>query len=84
MLPDQAKTPTTRSAAIDLTAFIKLAYSLIGLATLAYFFFARLRGDGTFAAAAEHASMGLMYGVMGLILVFGVVVVGVSLRVPKQ
>ena len=84
MLPDQAKTPTTRSAAIDLTAFIKLAYSLIGLATLAYFFFVHLRSGGTFAAAAEHASMGLMYGVMGLIQVFGVVVVGLSLRGPKR
>jgi hypothetical protein len=82
MLPEQPKTPITHSATVDLTAFIKLAYTLIGFATLAYFFFSRF--DGTFASAAEHASMALMYGVMGLILVFGVVVVGGSLRAPKH
>jgi hypothetical protein len=84
MLPEQPKTPTTRTATIDLTVFVKLAYSLVGFATLAYFLFARARTGGTFAAAAEHASMGLMYGVMGLILVFGVAVVGTSLRGSKR
>jgi hypothetical protein len=84
MLPEQPKTLITRSATVDLTAFVKLAYTLIGFATLAYFFFSRFDTGGTFASAAEHASMGLMYGVMGLILVFGVVVVGVSLRAPKH
>ena len=84
MLPEPPKTPIIRSATIDLTAFVKLAYTLIGFATLAYFFFSRVRTGGTFASAAEHASMGLMYGVMGLILVFGIVVVGVSFRAPKN
>jgi hypothetical protein len=65
-------------------AFVKLAYFVIGLTTVTYFFFVHLRSGSTFAAAAEHASIGLMCGVMGLILVFGVGVVGISLHRPKH
>ena len=79
MQPNQTKTPNTRVASIDLAIFVKLAYLLIGGAALAYFWVQTSHG-GSLAAAAENASLGLMYAVGGLTILFGIGVVGTSLR----
>ena len=81
MSPNSSKQSieTTRVAIADVTGAVKLAYLLIGFASLAYFLF-HWRSGGTLAAAANEASLGLVYGVAGLIVIFGVVVVGLSLR----
>ena len=63
----------------SLSAYILLAYLLIGGASLAYFLL-HVYGGGTIAGAAAQASISLVYGVTSLIIVFGVVIVGLSLR----
>ena len=78
MMP-RTKLPILRSASLDLSGFIKLAYLLIGSGALAYFV-VQMQSGGSLAAAAENASLGLVYAVGGLIVVFGVAVVAVSLR----
>ncbi|HUI76257.1 MAG TPA: hypothetical protein VLY24_00040 [Bryobacteraceae bacterium] len=81
MSPNRAKLPTetTRVATADVPALVKLAYLLIGCASLAYFLL-HMRHGSTLAAAANEASLGLVYGVAGLIVVFGVTVVALSFR----
>jgi uncharacterized protein (UPF0333 family) len=69
--------PNTRAVSLDLSAFVKLAYLLIGCAALAYFLI-QMRQGGSLATAAENASVGLVYGVGALI-----VVVGLSLHRPR-
>jgi hypothetical protein len=68
-----------RAASLDLSAFVKLAYALIGCAALVYLAIRISRG-GSLAAAAEMASAGLVFAIGALVLVFGVLVVGSSLR----
>ena len=65
----------------NLSAYIKLAYLLIGGASLAYFAL-HMHSGGTLVAAAAQASISLVYGVTALIVVFGVVIVGMSLGQP--
>jgi hypothetical protein len=65
----------------DLAWLVKLAYLFVGGASIAYFLMV-LRNGGSLAAAAAQASVGLLYGVAALILVFGLVIVGGSLRNP--
>jgi hypothetical protein len=81
MSPNRSKLPreTTQAATAEVPALVKLAYLLIGCASLAYYLI-HLRSGGTLAAAANDASLGLMYGVAALIVVFGVAVVALSLR----
>jgi len=81
MSPNRSKLPTetTQVAAAEVPALVKLAYLLIGCASLAYFLM-HLRSGGTLAAAANEASLGLVYGVLALVVVFGVVVVALSFR----
>jgi hypothetical protein len=76
-------THTNTNQNADLSAYVKLAYLLIGGASLAYFLF-HMHGGGTLVAAAAQASISLMYGVTALIIVFGVVIVGTSLRVRRE
>jgi uncharacterized protein (UPF0333 family) len=78
MMP-RMKMPNIRTASLDLSAFIKLAYLLIGSVALAYVVIQMQRG-GSLATAAESASLGLVYAVGGLIVVFGVAVVALSFR----
>jgi hypothetical protein len=75
----QTRIPNTRVASLDLSAFVKLVYALIGCAALV-FFLARMRQGGSLAAAAELASAGLLCAVGALVVVFGALVVGSSLR----
>jgi hypothetical protein len=75
----QAKLPNIKAASLDLPAFIKLVYLLIGSGALAWFLF-QIRQGGSLAAAAENASLGLVYALGGLIIVFGIIVIGSSLR----
>jgi len=63
----------------DLSPYILLAYLLVGGASLAYFLL-HVYGGGTIAGAAAQASISLVYGATALIVVFGVVAVGLSLR----
>jgi hypothetical protein len=81
MSPNRSKLPTetTRTVTADLPALVKLAYLLIGCASLAYFLL-HWRTGGTLAAAANEASLGLVYAIAGLIVIFGVVVVALSFR----
>jgi hypothetical protein len=81
MSPNRSKqsTETTQVATAEVPGLVKLAYLLIGCATLAYFLI-QLRGGGTLASAANEASLGLVYGVAALIVVFGVVVVAIAFR----
>jgi len=77
--------PTTRAKThpgADLSAYIMLAYLMVGGASLAYFLL-HMYGGGTLAGAAAQASISLMYGVTALIIVFGVAVVGLSLRAKR-
>ena len=75
----QTRVPNTRAASLDLSAFVKLAYALIGCAALVYLA-VRLSQGGSLAAAAEIVSAALVFAIGGLVVVFGVVVVGSSLR----
>jgi len=75
----RTQTPAARAEAIGLTAWIKVAYSIVGCATAIYFLL-RMFDGGNLATAAEQASRGMLYGITGLIMVFGVVAVGVSFR----
>jgi hypothetical protein len=70
---------TARAASLDVSIFVKLAYLLIGCAALVYFL-VRMGQGGSLGAAAEIASAGLVFAVGALIVVFGVLVVGSSLR----
>ena len=70
---------TRRAASLNASAFVKLVYGLIGCAALIYFFL-RLRQGGSLAVAAETASAGLVFTIGALVMVFGVLVVGSSLR----
>ncbi len=81
MSPNRSKIPTetTQAASAEVPALVKLAYLLIGCASLAYFLL-HLRSGGTLASAANEASLGLVYGVAALAVVFGVVVVALSFR----
>ncbi len=74
-LPPQAKTNQTA----DLSAYILLAYVMVGVSAVAYFLL-QMHGGGTLAAAVAQASISLVYGVTALIVVFGVVAVGLALR----
>ena len=78
-----SKTPVAKEAAAvnEVPALVKLAYLLIGCASLVYFLLQRSNG-GSFVAAANEASLGLVYGVAGLTVVFGIVVVAASFRRP--
>jgi len=67
----------------ELSAYVKLAYLLVAAASLTYFVL-HLHGGGTLAAAAAQASISLVYGVTALIIVFGVVIVVMSLRVSRE
>jgi hypothetical protein len=75
----QAKLPNVKAATLDLSAFIKLAYLLIGSGALTSFLI-QMRNGGSLAASAENASVGLLFAMGGLIIVFGILVVGGSLR----
>ena len=75
----QARVSNTRAASLNVFTFVKLAYLLIGCAALVYFLI-RMRQGGSLAAAAEIASAGLVFAIGALIVVFGVLVVGSSLR----
>ena len=75
--------PNVRTASLDLSVLVKLAYALIGCASLVYLAI-RMRHGGSLAAAAEIASAGLVFAVGALIIVFGVLVVGFSLRLPSR
>jgi hypothetical protein len=75
----QTRIPLTRAASLDLAAFVKLAYALIGCAALVYLLI-RMRHGGSLAAAAEVASASLLCAVGALVVVFGVLAVGLSLR----
>jgi hypothetical protein len=75
----QPKIPNIHAASLDFSVFVKLAYLVIGCAALVYFLI-RMRQGGSLAAAAETASAGLLCAVGALIVVFGVLVVGASLR----
>ena len=81
MSPNRHKlaTPTTQAATAEVPALVKLAYLLIGCASLAYFLI-HLHNGGTLASAANEASLGLVYGVAALSVVFGVSVVVLSFR----
>jgi len=81
MSPNRSKLPALRTqvATAEVPALVKLAYLLIGCASLAYFLI-HLRSGGTLVAAANEASLGLVYGVAALIVIFGVVVVALSFR----
>ena len=68
-----------RAASLEVSAFVKLAYALIGCAALVYLAI-RLSEGASLAAAAEFASAGLVFGIGTLVVVFGVAVVGSSLR----
>jgi len=70
----QTRIPYTRAASLDLSAFVKLAYALIGCAALVYFL-VRMRHGGSLVAAAELASAGLLCAVGALVVVFGTLVV---------
>jgi hypothetical protein len=85
----ERKTPThnlemsvPRTATLDLAGLVKLAYVLIGFATIAYFLM-HLHAGGTMILAAEQASMELLYAVLALVLVFGVAVVSFAFRKAK-
>ena len=69
----QTRIPRSRAASLDLSAFVKLAYALIGCAALVYFLI-RMRHGGSLAAAAEIASAGLLCAVGALVVVFGTLV----------
>jgi len=75
----QAKLPNVKAATLDLSGLLKLAYLLIGSGALASFL-VQMRNGGSLAAAAENASLGLICAMGGLIIVFGILVVGGSLR----
>jgi hypothetical protein len=75
----QTRIPNTRVASLDLSAFVKLVYAVIGCAALV-FFLVRMRQGGSLAAAAELASEGLLCAVGALVVVFGALVIGSSLR----
>ena len=75
----QTRIPHTRAASLDLSAFVKLAYALIGCAALVYFLI-RMRHGSSLAAAAETASAGLLCAVGAVVVVFGVLAVGLSFR----
>jgi hypothetical protein len=75
----QTRIPNTRVASLDLSAFVKLVYAVIGCAALV-FFLVRMRQGGSLAAAAELASAGLLCAVGALVVVFGALVIGSSLR----
>ena len=77
--PRETKTLETKAASLELPSLVKLAYLVIGCASVAYFLLHMQRG-ASLASAADEASLGLMYGVAGLIVVFGVVVVAFSFR----
>jgi bacteriorhodopsin len=79
---EEVEVPATRVASLDLTGLVKLAYFVIGFASIVYFLLHRYSG-ATVTAAAEQASVGLLYGVLALILVFGVAVVGFAIRRPR-
>jgi hypothetical protein len=75
--------PATQTKAnANLSAYIILAYLLVGGASLAYFLL-HVSGGGTIEGAAAQATISLVYGVTALIIVFGVVVVGSSLRARR-
>ena len=83
----QTRVPNTRvpcppgigAATLEVSAFVKLAYGLIWCAALVYLAI-RINQGGSLAAAAEMASAGLVFAIGALVLVFGVLVVGSSLR----
>ena len=75
----QPKSPVTRVASMDLSVFVKLTYLLIGCGAIAYVLI-QMGSGGSLAAAADNASLGLVYAVGGLIVVFGVAVVGLAFR----
>lgn len=75
----QTRVPITRAASLDLSALVKLAYALIGCAALVYLAI-RLSQGGSLAAAAEIASAGLVFAIGAFVVLFGVLVVGSSLR----
>lgn len=79
----QTRPLNTRAASLDVSAFVKLAYLVIGCAALVYFLI-RLRQGGSLAAAAETASAGLVFAIGALIVVFGVLVVGSSFREKSE
>ncbi len=62
-----------------LSGYILLAYLLLGGASLAYFLL-HVYGGGSIAGAAAQASINLEYGVTALIVAFGVIIIGLSLR----
>ncbi|PWU08526.1 MAG: hypothetical protein C5B51_07730 [Terriglobia bacterium] len=68
-----------KTESADLSAYIVLAYLLVGGGSIVYFLL-HMQGAGSIAAAAAQASISLVYGVTALIVVFGVVIVGLSLR----
>jgi hypothetical protein len=73
------ETHTNQNA--NLSAYIKLAYLLIAGASLVYFVL-HMHSGATLVAAAAQASISLVYGVTALIVVFGVVIVAMSLGQP--
>jgi hypothetical protein len=75
------RTVTGGAASLTLSAFVKLAYPVIGCAAFV-FLLMRMRQGFSLAAAAESASAGLVFAIGALVVVFGVLVVGSSL--PKQ
>jgi hypothetical protein len=75
----QAKLPNVKAATLDLSGLLKLAYLLIGSGALASFLI-QMRNGGSLAVSAENASLGLVFAMGGLIIVFGILVVGDSLR----
>lgn len=77
--PAPTKAQAAKAATLEMPALVKLAYALIGCASVAYFLI-HLQQGSSLAAAAEEASLGLVYGVAALIVIFGVVVVASSLR----
>jgi cytochrome c biogenesis protein CcdA len=66
---------------MNLAALVKLAYSFVAGATIVNFV-SHMLGGSTLASATAEASIGLLYGVAALIVIFGLVVVGSSLRTP--
>jgi hypothetical protein len=83
MARNQTRVPHTRVASLDASAFVKLAYALIGCVALIYFLI-RMRQGSSLVAAAEVASAGLVFAIGALVVVFGVLVVGSSLRLPSR
>ena len=77
----QTRVPNTRAraASAEVSAFVKLAYTLIGCAALVYLAI-RISQGGSLVAAAETASAGLVFAIGAFVVVFGVLVVGSSLR----